>query len=492
MNQGKSILAVTLVSLMTLVFAGCGQPETAGGSSSAGEQIIRPEGWTEETHGNSADPNYDVVFPQDKVNQIKITINQDDWEAMQANMTELFGAPGTLPPSGFPKGGGVPPDREGVVPKAPGIPGWVGMAQENPVWVPATIEFNGLTWTNVGIRYKGSSSLRMSWNSGMLKLPLKLDFDEFEDEYPKINNQRFYGFKQLSFSNAFKDETYMRDTISADILAEAGLVAAETAYYEVIMDYGEGEVNLGLYIMIEVVDDTVIERFFGDDSGNIYEGDGPGTSLAQGTFNQIQRSFLKENNIKEADWSDIEELYNVLHSEDRTSNPGAWRQSLESIFDVDTFLEWLSISAILQHWDTYGSMTHNFYLYHDPDTGLLTWISWDHNEVLRTGSGTSGRGEMGDRVSLDKDDVGQDWPLIRYLLDDPVYHERYVRYIKATINGAFNADEVAEKCQELAELIAPYVAVDAGEAAFESAVQVLINRVYERFEAATNFLAAEE
>ena len=484
--------------------AGCGK---SGESVPVTEQNTRPEGGTDETHGNNVEPNYEVVFPQDKVNQIKITIAPGDWEAMQANMTELLGPRGTGQRGGQPRAPGVPPDRGGMVPdnvprdggvapRAPGIPGWIDMTPENPMWVPATIEFNGLTWTNVGIRYKGNSSLRSGWNSGTLKLPLKLDFDEFEDEYPEINNQRFYGFKQLSLSNAFSDSTYMRDVITSDLLAEAGLVAAETAYYEVILDYGEGSVNLGLYVAIEVIDDTVINRFFGDGSGNIYEADGPGVSLALGTFERIKDSFLKENNQQEADWSDIEELYNVLHSGKRTSDPEEWRESLESIFDVDVFLKWLAISASIQHWDTYGSMSHNFYLYHDPDTGRLIWISWDHNEVLGVGGGGGGRGGIGvlgggmrGNVSLDREEVGQNWPLIRYLLDDPIYHDRYVGYIEETINGAFNPDRMKEKCQELAGLIAPYAAKDGGEAAFDSAVQQLINRIYERFQVANTFLA---
>jgi spore coat protein H len=563
MYGGKTICLIMLTSLTVFVIAGCTEFEESASSTS--EQIAGPEGWTEETHSSDVDPNYEIVFPKDKVNQIKITITPDDWEVMQANMTELFGGPGTSQQGGFPWPGGVrpeigdlpprtdnitweqwpdpggilpdagvhpemgeffpgtdnftqgglpgprdlPPDMEGVFPGGVppeggigpdaggrGIPGWFDMTPENPVWIPATIEFNGFTWTNVGIRYKGNSSLTSGWRNGSLKLPLKLDFDEFEDEYTEIDNQRFYGFKQLSLSNAFNDRTYMRDVISADILAEAGLVAADTAYYEVILDYGEGPVNLGLYVMVEVVDDTVIDRFFGDDSGNIYEADGRAASLAQGTFSQIESSFLKENNRGDADWSDIEELYNVLHSESRTSEPEVWRESLESVFDVNTFLKWLTIAAVIQHWDTYGSMTHNFYLYHDPDTGQLTWISWDHNMVLgagiggdrRGGMGAPGRG-MGGSASLGREEIGQNWPLIRYLLDDPVYYDRYVDYIEEAINGAFNPDKIAEKCQELAELIAPYAAQESSTSDFNSAVQELINRVYERFEAATTFLA---
>jgi hypothetical protein len=51
--------------------------------------------------------------------------------------------------------------------------------------------------------------------------------------------------------------------------------ARKRRFYELFVDYGEGPVNFGLYTMIEVIDDTVIDRVFGDDDGNIYEADGP-------------------------------------------------------------------------------------------------------------------------------------------------------------------------------------------------------------------------
>ena len=30
-------------------------------------------------------------------------------------------------------------------------------------------------------------------------------------------------------------------------------------------------------------------------------------------------------------------------------------------------------------------MTHNYFLYNDPDTGKLNWIPWDNNEALLNG-----------------------------------------------------------------------------------------------------------
>jgi hypothetical protein len=191
------------------------QAETVKKENSAtdrDEEIVRPEGWGEETHSKQTEPNYDVVFPQDKVNQITITIDPESWEAMQAKMVELYGESGRGqqgPGRGFPEDGerplppvsengempeGFPMPGEGQLPPqgerpeggGPGGPGFGGggsFGRDNPMWVTATLEFEGNTWTNVGIRYKGNSSLMSSWNSGSSKLPLKLDFDEFYERY---------------------------------------------------------------------------------------------------------------------------------------------------------------------------------------------------------------------------------------------------------------------------------------------------------------------
>jgi spore coat protein H len=506
---------------------------------------------TEASHSNDAEPNYAVVFPDDQVNQLTITISPENWAIMQADMTAIYGEAGTedvrdggggfggprngQPPTaeGTPNANQQPP--EGGFPQGGGIPGGgVGGLESdvNPVWVESTIEFNGETWNNVGIRYKGNSSLRSLWSSGALNLPFKLDFDEFEDTYPEITNQRFYGFKQLSLNNNFGDSTYMRETVAYDLLEEAGLVAANTAIYEIVLDYGEGDVSLGLYTVVELVDDTVVKRYFGDDKGNIYKPSGDAATLADGTYAQISDAFDKENNDTEADWSNIEEFYTVLHSDVRTTDPQAWRAELESIFNVDGFLKWLALSTMIEHWDTYGGMAHNYYLYHNPETDLIEWISWDHNFILgaTAGGGGGDRGGFGEppagfpetiptpeggmpegmpelpegvpggrgggfggsrNSSLDKADVTEQWPLIRYLLDDPTYHAAYLGHLEALNGTVFNAEALAEKYQSLAALIAPYTETEAGTETFQSAVQALTERTYERAEAINEFLATQ-
>jgi spore coat protein H len=499
-----SILLGTIIILSLIVSPALAQDDGDSG---------RPDGWDEDSHGDSTDPNYEVVFPQDEVNTITITIDPENWQAMLDNMTDLYGAFGTRengggrPPMGGERpedvepgqmapGGAAPPNMA-EPPQGLGAGGPIVVGtRENPIWVPADIEFDNQTWTNVGIRFKGNSSLMSAWGGGIWKLPFKLDFDEFENDYPEIDNQRFYGFKQLSFSSNWSDSSLLREKVTADIFREAGVPAAHTAFYAVYVDYGGGPVYFGLYTVVEVVDDTVIETQFDDDSGNVYKPEGTGATFAEGSFDE--ESFDKETNQKKADYSDILALFDALHADTRLADPATWRSNLEAMLDVDGFVRWLAVNMVVQNWDTYGQMAHNYYLYTDPTTGLITWIPWDNNMALMAGMGGGDRGGSRGGLSLDLESVGPDWPLIRYLTDDPVYHALYVTYIEETINGAFEPATMIATYQALHDLIAPYVNgeqpeytyLDSSEE-FDTALTELINHVNERYAAAQEYVSSQ-
>lgn len=562
------------------------------------KDVVGSDEWDETTHGKDADPDYDVVFPQDEVNTITISISADNWQAMQDDMTDLYGEFGTRDQTGggpggqggdrepgempegaeaptegeMQQGGQAPPEGEmpedldpenmpeGAEPPAEGEmpqqgeapadgemaqdpggggrgPGGGGMmgggamgTTENPMWVPVDIEFNGEVWSSVGMRFKGNSSLSGAWGSGILKLGFKLDFDEFEDDYPEIEDQRFYGFKQLSFSSNYSDDSFLHEAVAADLFREAGVPSAETAFYAVYVDYGEGPVYFGLYTAVEVVDDTVIQTQFEDDGGNVYKPEGNAASFAEGTYDE--ESFDKETNEDKADYSDVQALYEVLNSDTRTTDPEAWRGELEAVFNVDEFMNWLAVNTVMQNWDTYGSMAHNYYLYNDPSTGQLTWIPWDNNFALQSGMGGGMPGGMGRQddadeeaaqpdaadempqqgggngamgggrgTSLDQADVSNNWPLIRYLMDDSEYHDLYMRYVESFISDVFVPDELEARLTELHEMIAPYVVGDNGEIegyttlssdeAFETSLNTLISHINERYTLAQEYVASE-
>lgn len=415
--------------------------------------------WTEYTHGNGTLPDYAAVFPEGSVLRYDITIKTEDWSKMQSDLNTYIKI-GSTPPSAI---------------------------EWEPVWVPCSFRFNGLEWYKVGIRYKGNSSLKECVRRDIRKYSFKLDFDQFEDDFPEINNQRFYGFKQLNLANGFDDKSLIREKTASDLFREFGIPSARTAFCEVWIDYGQGSKYFGLYTLVEEVDDTVIETQF-TGGGNLYKPEGKAATFAAGTYITLQ--FDKKTNIDANDYSDVRALYDIINSGTRTTSSEEWKNNLERVFNVSHFLKWLAANTVIQNWDTYGKMNHNYYLYNDPETSKLKWIPWDNNESLRPG-------KEGGALSLGFSEVTSGWPLIRYLVNDNSYFSLYKTYVASFIQDPFNVSSFQQRVDRQASLIRQYaVAEQQGSTflstptatSFDAAVVELRQHVQNRQNAVTIFL----
>jgi len=419
--------------------------------------------WTDETHSKNVDPNFDEVFDSTQVKRLDFVVTAERWQSMLNDMTQLYGE------FGYPSGQGLLDDVE------------------DPIFVPAEVFYNDTQWYRVGIRFKGNSSLQSSWQSGILKLSFKLDFDEFEDTYPQIKNQRFYGFKKFSLKNNYDDSSFLREKVAADVFADAGLVISHTAFYALYIDHGYGPEYFGLYTLVEEVDGSVLDTQFTSDDGNLYKPEDGSSDFVEGTFNT--EDFVKKTNEDEEDWSDIEALFSALHDSSRTSDPATWRVGLEEVFDVNTFLHYLAVNGIIQNWDTYGRMTHNYYLYNNPDTSQLTWIPWDNNEALQ-------EGKMGGALALDFSNLeANNWPLIDKIYTDGIYKAMYDSYVSEVIANAFETNKMQVLYETYADLVEPY-AISEREgytflrrpADFYLAIENLKQHASDRADAVTDYL----
>jgi len=466
---------------------GCGEADPTSNSSVGGS------GGTGGAGGASAEaPDYAAAFPQQEVARIDITISAENWKKMLDDMTDMLGdfgtgsigpGPGgpmqpppelTTPCMGLAAGdtctatfmgsqftaqctdfGGtlvcVPPGGPGG--GGPGGGGGSDLLPRTPVYAECDIKANERTWNHVGIRFKGNSSLAMSWTQGVWKMPLRLNFDKFEDTYPEIKNQRFYGFEGLSLSNGANDSSLLRDKIGTEVFVNAGIPAPATAFYRVYIDHGEGAKYFGLYTGIELPEDEAfLDRNFAGHKGNLYKPDGVGAQWK--TYDEP--TLGKENNEPAADYSDAKALFDALHA-DRT-DAAAWRAGLEARLDVDGFLHWLALNAVIEDWDQYGRMSHNYYLYSDPNAkGVFTWIPWDHSFAF------PGSSNIGQAMSLSMNEITDEWPLIRYLLDDPTYLETYRQYVAQAAAVEYEAIKMEKRFQEAHDLIAPYVTGESKE-----------------------------
>jgi spore coat protein H len=165
------------------------------------------------------------------------------------------------------------------------------------------------------------------------------------------------------------------------------------------------------------------------------------------------------------------------------------------VFNVEEFLRWLATNTAIVNFDTYGWVTKNYYVYQDlTDNGRLVWIPWDLNLSLSMTNPWNVR-----IPSLSLDEITSQWPLIRYVMDDPVYRNFYHQEMVIAMDGCFNEALVTAKIRQYAELIRPYVVGAEGESSeysyltngateFDDAVTSLLNHVSSRQMTVRNYL----
>ncbi len=422
--------------------------------------------WSESTHSNAAEPNYDVVFAQGEVLRLDITISSSSWSTMWSDLSSNISSSSM---GGF---GGATMNND---------------LDFTPVWQPCTVTFNDTDWYEVGVRFKGNSSLSTTYSSGNKKLSLKLSFDKYEDDYPALTNQRFYGFKQLNLNNNYEDESLMREKVGADLFRQFGIAAAQTSFCIVYIDYGSGPLYFGVYTIVEEVDDTLIDNtdWFSSGIGNLYKPEDDAASFKSGTYDTSE--FNLKTNTTSPNYSDVKSLYDALHSSTRTSNSVAWQEELESVFNVKVFLKWLAANSAIQNWDTYGNMTHNYFLYNNPSDGLLTWIPWDNNEAFQDGNDSIEVNEM--------TKVSTSWPLISYLFDIAEYELLYKQYLQEFIDEVFVTSQMQALYSEYYTLLKDYAYDEvsgrtfiSSDSEFDSAVSTLKTHVQSRTTVVTNYL----
>ncbi len=428
-------ITLRLFTTVACAIVGCGDGresfttlDTDGGHRFPGGIQNRDAG----TPSAGADPiRYDLVFPE-KVASLDIRVSSASWAILQADATEMFGKFG---------GGGLPLPKEAggkLVPR-------------QPVWIPATVSFEGRTLVDVGFRLRGNFTLINTWKMGRSKLPFSLNFDHFEKQNPATHNQRLFGIKSLALLNGSGDPTLVRESLAAEAFRAMDLPTPRHAFYRVNLDTGTGAVYAGLYTAVEIPSEAFLGQAFGSDTGNLYKPDGPGAQFE--IFDAA--SFEKKNNEKQADFSDVRGLFAALHAS--RANSATWRAGLDAVLDVGGFLRWLATNTALENWDTYGVLPHNYYLYHDPKKSLFQWIPWDLNSSFSDGFLFWKTPSFGMR------EVGRTWPLIRFTMDDPSYKATYLQALARLKEGPVSPAALGNRARAMHDLIAPHVTGPKGE-----------------------------
>ncbi len=221
--------------------------------------------------------------------------------------------------------------------------------QSDPdTYVGASLTFEGRTWERVGIRVKGSSSFQTIDE----KPALKLKFHEYDKD------QRFYGLERLTLNNEVWDPTMMAENLSYEAWRDNGSHAPRTGYAEVSLN---GR-HLGLYALLETMDDDFLDQNWPGSNGAIWE--------------------MTRNCDFDGDCTCFE-----LQETGSNYEPGAIAQgceataegttaALKEAWNWEALVAFLAVELSMNHPDSYSFNLNNFFVVHEPAADELFLTPW--------------------------------------------------------------------------------------------------------------------
>lgn len=149
---------------------------------------------------------------------------------------------------------------------------------KNEEYSSCTLEIDGETYKNVAIRGKGNTSLTQVESYGNDRYSFKVEFDHYD------SSNTYHGLDKLCLNNIIQDNTYMKDYVAYQMMYKMG-VASPLCSYVYITVNGE---EWGLYLAVEGVEESFLQRNYGNDYGELYKPDSSdmGSGRGNGEFMQ--------------------------------------------------------------------------------------------------------------------------------------------------------------------------------------------------------------
>ena len=329
-------------------------------------------------------------FEREHLLRIEIDIDDDDWNTLRTqgrDFSDLMG------------------------------PGCMDQPFPSPfTWFEANIIVDGEPYDRVGIRKKGFfGSLSES------KPSLKIKFDKYVDD------QTHLGHERMTLNNSRQDPSFIKQCMSYDLFAEAGIPAPRCNFAAVSIN---GE-PMGVFVHVEAMKKDFLRQHFDDEDGNLYEG-----TLSDfregwmGTFDQ-------KTNEDDPNFEIIERIATVLTGPNLTLLAG-----LEEYIDLDQFFTFWAMETLVAHWDGYAGNTNNFYIYQDPDDARLRFMPWGVD-------GTFNEPRRLFEDALAPRSINANGLLARRLYLHPEGQERYLERLQTLLDQHWDVDALTQKMYDM-------------------------------------------
>lgn len=302
---------------------------------------------------------------------------------------------------------------------------------------PATFIFESSAMSdtvyNVGFRLRGNTS-RMAE-----KKSFKVSFNTFEQ------GREWQGLQKLNLNGEHNDPSIMRARLCWEMAEQFGVTSTQTAHVRLYIN----GVYKGLYLNVEHIDDTFLERQFGSDAGNLYKCHWSANLSWQGSdesnYQQSpfgSRTYELKTNVFSDDYSSLVEFISTLNNTPLSD----LKCELEQLLDVPAYLKAAAFEVMIGHWDGYIWNNNNYYLYHRPSDRRFQFIEYDLDNTL----GIDWVGGNWTDYSVYNFNNGER-PLYTRLLNIAEYRDLFSAHIEAFTN-LFQIADIEARAQEIQNL----------------------------------------
>ncbi len=295
---------------------------------------------------------------------------------------------------------------------------------------PVRVNVDGRQLEEVGLRLKGNTSLSVDGP----KKPFNLSIDAFRP------GQELWGYDVVNLNNGWGDPTMQREAAAYRLLRDF-MPIPQSAFAKVWVN----DRYLGVYLMVEQIEKTFLDAWFGD-SGLLIKADNPAdTQLESSTLDyhgdlqayrrgyELKRGYADEDTAFEA----LQTLTRALDAPVRQGGIADedFEAAIREHLDVDAALWYLAANNVLLNYDSYYA-GHNYYLHQEPAGRRFHLLNWDWNLSFATFHAWFGELITRNPVPFAETDPFDqaerpDRPLIRRLLSVPSYRADYAAHVRS-------------------------------------------------------------
>lgn len=150
----------------------------------------------------------------------------------------------------------------------------------NEEYTSCAVVIDNEAYKNVAIRAKGNTSLTQVKSYGNNRYSFKIEFDHYD------STKTYHGLDKLCLNNIIQDNTYMKDYLCYRMMSEFGVDSPLCSYVYITVN---GE-DWGLYLAVEGIEDSFLQRNYGNDVGELYKPDSQSMGGGRGNGGNFKMS----------------------------------------------------------------------------------------------------------------------------------------------------------------------------------------------------------